>query len=134
MTDLQSQLAAALAAQHEAEAKLAMVCAAARRYRKQFDVHGRTTAADCEAIQSLEAAIEQATPNVAAFLDRVRAEGAAEDSELLNWFDRKDRSAHQDGDRWAIWLNTAENSEPISTVGDLRTALRKARAAELEAK
>lgn len=62
----------------------------------------------------------------------MQREGAAADTELLNWLDRKDRSAHQDGDHWAIWLDTSKEGDPITTVGDLRTALRAARAAELE--
>ncbi len=85
MTAPQSQLAAALAAQHEAEAKLAMACAACGPLRDaacecRCAAFIGAHATECVALTE---ALKATAPTVAAFTARLKRQGAAEAGALL---------------------------------------------------
>lgn len=62
------------------------------------------------------------------YIDKLESQlrEARRDSARLTWLDQKNRSVHQDGDMWAVWLDTAKDDEPLKFVGCLRDAIDKA--------
>ena len=48
---------------------------------------------------------------------------ARKDTVRLDWLNKKDRSAHQYEDHWAVWIDTSEDGDPICVEGDIREAI-----------